>query len=289
MTKTLQQLWNDGKTILERAGIGEADLDARYLLFHAFSLDASHFFLDRGKMLPEDEQTLESIRRYEEMVKKRAERIPLQHILGTQEFMGLEFDVNENVLIPRQDTESLVELVLTECRERDISLLDMCTGSGCIAISLAKLGGYHQVAAADISPKALAVAEKNKEKLGAEVELVKSDLFDRFDSRRFHVIVSNPPYIPTGVIETLEPEVRDHDPVMALDGDEDGLIFYRRLALESKAHLYSQGKIYLEIGCDQGEEVSRIFKEAGYEQVQVFPDATGKDRIVRACWPGQQP
>lgn len=285
---TLQQLWNSGRERLETAGVSDAALDARYLLMEAFGLDQVHFLMERTVPLPDTEQTAEKVGRYRKMTERRAARVPLQHITGNQSFMGLDFLVNDHVLIPRQDTESLTEMVLREQTEKKLTVLDMCTGSGCIAISLAVLGGYESVTGVDISPEALEVAKQNRDRLwksqdGRSLEFLKSDLFENLPAdRRYDVIVSNPPYIPTEVIRGLEPEVRDHEPALALDGDSDGLKFYRRLASDSGLFLKSGGTIYLEIGWDQGESVSRLFEEAGYEQIGVFQDDAGKDRIVRA-------
>ncbi|MFR5600921.1 MAG: peptide chain release factor N(5)-glutamine methyltransferase [Lachnospiraceae bacterium] len=304
MIVTLQQLWNKGKITLKQAGNPDAELDARYLLLDAFGLDTVHFLMTRSQPLGEDEATKDRIARYEKMIRKRAARIPLQHIVGTQDFMGMEFFVNKDVLIPRQDTESLVELVLADAKEGRLGIwkhteilleerqvLDMCTGSGCIAISLAVLGGFGRVLGADISSKALLTAERNRDKLfragnGQSLGFIQSDLFSQIpEGERYDAIVSNPPYIPTEVIGTLEPEVKDHEPILALDGDEDGLKFYRYLAGSCQGYLKPDGMIYMEIGCEQGADVSRLFAEAGYREIQVFPDAAGKDRIVRAVRP----
>mgnify|MGYP000671796847 FL=1 len=223
------------------------------------------------------------------MIDRRAERIPLQHLTGVQEFMGFEFYVNEHVLIPRQDTETLVELVLKEQKGKDAALLDVCTGSGCIAISLALMGGYRDVTALDVSREALAVAARNAQRLLKEHEgefnLIESDMFERLEpDRRYDIIVSNPPYIPSHDIEGLEPEVRDYEPRMALDGTADGLAFYRILAEGCRKHLCPGGYVYMEIGFDQGQAVSRMFEMQGYVQVEVMKDMAGLDRVVRAGW-----
>lgn len=282
MSLTLQFLYEEGKEKLEQSGIQEASLDTKYLLFDAFHTDMTHFLINRNQKM-EEEVVCEMLMKYREMLHKRAARIPLQQILGSREFMGLEFFVNEHVLIPRQDTETLVELVLKEYKGENPSVLDICTGSGCIAVSLAKLGGFDHVFGADISEEALKVAEKNMRSILGEnsMELVKSDLFSSFDKEsRFDIIVSNPPYIPTEIIRGLEPEVRDHEPMLALDGKEDGLYFYRKLAMESPGHLNPKGAIYLEIGYDQGPEVSTLLKEAGFSDIRVIKDAAGLDRVV---------
>lgn len=286
MSLTLQFLYEEGKAKLEQSGIQEASLDTKYLLFDAFHTDMTHFLINRNQKM-EEEAVKDTLMKFREMIQKRAERIPLQQILGSREFMGLEFFVNEHVLIPRQDTETLVELVLKEYRDKNPSVLDMCTGSGCIAISLAKLGGFDHVSGADISEEALMVAEKNMRTILGEnsIELIKSDLFSSIDSeRKFDIIVSNPPYIPTEIIRGLQPEVRDHEPMLALDGKEDGLYFYRKLAMECQDHLYPKGTVYFEIGYDQGQEVGALLKEAGFTDIRVIKDAAGLDRVVCAAY-----
>lgn len=285
MNLTLQALLEEGTEVLLKAGVQEASLDARYLLFEAFQTDMTHFLMDRSRILPDTDSAGKAVEEYRAMIRKRAERIPLQQITGSREFMGLEFYVNEHVLIPRQDTETLVERVLRDYKGKNPEILDMCSGSGCIAVSLALLGGFDRVTGADISSEALKVAEKNAEHLMGEkkIALVESDLFDAFlKDRKFDVIVSNPPYIPTKVIEELQPEVRDHEPMLALDGKEDGLYFYRRLALESGCFLKPGGAVYFEIGYDQGEAVSGLLREAGFKDIQVIQDAAGLDRVVCA-------
>ncbi len=354
------KIWADvlnyGKKILKNAGIAEADLDAWYLFEQIFGISRAQYFLcareniagstaqkiavqeqhgdllESGNALECAELWLEEkMSAYENALKKRAARIPLQQIIGQQEFMGLTFFVNEHVLIPRQDTETLVELVLQEQKDTDISLLDMCTGSGCIAVSLKKLGGYACVEGADISEEALKVAKRNseeilensdvnndavssrteqiqnctnltnnqnkqdnsEERMVSEVRTVpqtgvifrRSDMFSAFPkTERFNVIVSNPPYIPSAVIEELEPEVRDHEPRGALDGTADGLYFYRILAEECAKHLTPGGHVYFEIGYDQGAAVKELLDIHGFKDTRVIQDLTGKDRVVCGAW-----
>lgn len=350
------KIWADvlnyGKKILKNAGIVEADLDAWYLFEQSFGISRAQYFLcarenivgstaqkiavqeqhgdllESGNALECAELWLkEKLSAYENALKKRAARIPLQQIIGQQEFMGLSFFVNEHVLIPRQDTETLVELVLQEQKDKDISILDMCTGSGCIAVSLKKLGGYAHVEGADISEEALKVARKNAAEilkehpetltdafeqnkavpeenclmvsghqkqyddseqcmmLNAGVSFRHSDMFSAFpETEPFDVIVSNPPYIPSAVIEELEPEVRDHEPRGALDGTADGLYFYRILAEECAKHLTPGGHVYFEIGYDQGMAVKELLDNHGFKDTRVIQDLAGKDRVVCGAW-----
>ena len=290
---TLRQLLEEGREELEKAGVADWALDARYLLMAAFDLDLASLLVKQERQILPGDESEEKIRCYRQMIGRRAERIPLQQILGEQEFMGFPFQVNEHVLTPRQDTETLVELVLRERPDPSQSVLDLCTGSGCIALSLARLGGYRRVWASDLSEEALKVAEENAKGLlkdpaesKADFRLLKSDLFEGIPKEeRFDILTSNPPYIPTEVIEGLEPEVRDHEPRMALDGDEDGLKFYRILAAEAGGFLNPGGAIYLEIGWDQGAKVEELLRQAGFQEIRTVKDLAGKDRVVRAGWP----
>jgi len=297
--KVWADVLNYGKQVLKDAGIAEADLDAWYLFEQIFGISRAQYFMcAREKISGDGLETKIAV--YDDVLKKRASRIPLQQILGQQEFMGLTFFVNEHVLIPRQDTETLVELVLNEQKDKNISILDMCTGSGCIAVSLKKLGGYAHVEGADISDEALKVAKRNStEILGEEPErnsadhavpqtgvtFRHSDMFSSFqETELFNVIVSNPPYIPSAVIEELEPEVRDHEPRGALDGTADGLYFYRILAEECAKHLTPEGHVYFEIGYDQGLAVKELLDTHGFKDTRVIQDLAGKDRVVCGTW-----
>ena len=281
---TWGELLLSGQKKLESAGIREYSLDGWYLFEHVFGMSRTDYLLRSRETVTAEVKALEE---FQEKLSRRAGREPLQHILGAQEFMGLEFYVNSDVLIPRQDTETLVETVLCAYKNQGISLLDVCTGSGCIAIRLAALGKYAHVEAADISNAALLTAEKNAEKiLGAGVvKFRRSDLFSAFaPEERFDVIVSNPPYIPSMVIEGLEPEVRDFEPRLALDGSGDGLFFYRKLAEESRSFLKENGAVYFEIGYDQGEAVERLLSGHGFKDTKVIKDLSGKDRVVSGRW-----
>ena len=270
---TLREAYEYGKEQLNLEGVDDADLDAGYLLEFVTGISRTMYYLKMQETISAEHEAL-----YRSCIETRASHIPLQHITGVQEFMGLEFCVNEHVLVPRQDTEVLVESVL-EVLKPGMKILDMCTGSGCILISLLKHGQVSKGVGADISEEALAVAERNCEKLGVKADLLKSDLFENI-SGRFDVIVSNPPYIRTAVIEELKEEVKFHDPFIALDGKEDGLYFYRKIVEKSPEYLNDGGKLYFEIGHDQGEDVKNLMEQAGFEEVTVKKDLAGLDRVV---------
>lgn len=270
---TLEEALGLGKKTLEEAGIVEAALDAWYLLEYVGKFDRSYYYLHYKEELTED-----LAQEYEGLLKKRAERIPLQYITGVQNFMGLDFKVNSNVLIPRQDTEILVETALGVIQP-GMRVLDLCTGSGCIIISLMHFAKEITGIGSDISKQALLTAKENAKANDVEVEWVRSDLFQNITGT-FDVIVSNPPYIPTRVIDTLMPEVRDFEPVDALDGREDGLFFYEKIIGESGTFLNAHGYLIFEIGHDQGEAVSAMMKQAGFEGVRVIRDLSGLNRVV---------
>ena len=270
---TLRGAYEYGQEKLKNAGISDAAVDAWYLLEFATGLNRAEYFLRMNEeMAPEEEA------KYREYIERREKRIPLQHITGTQEFMGLEFLVNEHVLVPRQDTEVLVETVLDDLQP-GMDVLDMCTGSGCILLSLMKLRKDVCGTGVDISEEALDVARGNAEKLDVKATFLQSDLFEKVEGT-YDVIVSNPPYIRTCVIEELEAEVRLYDPMLALDGKEDGLYFYRRIIGESVKFLKEKGKLYFEIGHDQGVDVKQLMEEAGFSYVTVKKDLAGLDRVV---------
>lgn len=279
---TLKDTYTDGKQRLEQAGVPEADLDAWYLLEYVTGISRAAFYADPDKEVPKAQKE-----QYEDCLKKRIRRIPLQHITGEQEFMGLNFRVNEHVLIPRQDTETLVEQALDLLKakaapraEGKYRFLDMCTGSGCILLSMLFRARYPAAGiGADISEKALAVARDNADALGMKADFIQGDLFENVKGK-FSMILSNPPYIPSAVIETLQEEVRLHDPREALDGKEDGLYFYRRIVKESREYLLAGGYLLLEIGYDQAEEVSGLMHRAGYSDIRVKKDLAGLDRVV---------
>ena len=270
---TLKQVYEEGQKQLQNVGIEEAGLDAWYLLEYVTGMSRAQYFLHMDEEIDGEQERI-----YQSLVSKRAQRIPLQHLTGRQMFMGLDFIVNEHVLIPRQDTEVLVEEVLKDLKP-DAQVLDMCTGSGCILISLLKLCDHVKGVGVDVSEEALGVAWKNAEQNKVEPLFLQSDLFENVTGR-YDVIVSNPPYIRTAVIDKLQEEVKLHDPWIALDGKEDGLYFYRKIIEESSNYLKLHGRLYFEIGHDQGNEVKRLMEENGFDQVTVKKDLAGLDRVV---------
>lgn len=289
---TLRDLARLGEQNLTAAGVPDAKHDAMVLLLDSFGITKSDYVLHGETDLigtapgtkPSFVKDLAaSLEKYREGIRRRSEREPLQQILGTAPFMGFEFSVDENVLVPRGDTEVLVETVIGDLQGQTpgLTCLDLCTGSGCIGISLAKLAGM-EVTLSDISEAALAVAYKNASVLAPQCSLVQSDLFENIP-QQFDLIVSNPPYIRDDVIETLDPEVRAYEPRTALSGGADGLSFYRRIAADAPAHLRENGRLYLEIGFDQGKDVSRILTENGFTDVKVHKDYCGNDRVVSAA------
>mgnify|MGYP002762369981 FL=1 len=275
---TYRECYEQGCRTLQAAGIEEAALDARLLLEAVCGTD-------RNDLLVHGEQPVspEAEEKYLNWIRQRAEHIPLQQLTGEQDFMGLTFAVNEHVLIPRQDTEILVEEVLKELHD-GMRVLDMCTGSGCILLSLLHYSNDCEGLGVDLSAEALEVAGRNVLKVltpekAEHAHFLQSDLFEKVEGK-FEIIVSNPPYIASAEVEKLMPEVRDHEPRMALDGTEDGLYFYRRIIEEAGKHLVSSGMLFFEIGYDQGQAVSELMRTEGYCDVQVVQDYAGLDRVV---------
>ena len=296
MSLLIKELINIGTKQLEEAGVSDAAADARELYCFMKGIDRAALIL-RWQDVLQDNQCEE----YFKLVGQRASRVPLQHITGRQEFMGLPFKVNDKVLIPRQDTETLVEDAIelmnkgtlrgqayTDSLTRGADVLDLCCGSGAIGISLAKLARGAKVICSDISEEAIKIAQQNAQLNNCRsVKFEKSDVFDVFrrktGNKKFNLIISNPPYVETGVIQSLQPEVRDHEPAMALDGGDDGLDFYRIIAQQAADHLKKDGVLMLEIGFDQKEAVKELLREtARFEKIIGLTDLTGKDRIVVA-------
>lgn len=284
---TYQDLYRKGSAYLQEVQIPEYALDARLLLEYVCGTNRNDLLAHGDKEVSEEQQ-----KRFDDLIMKRGQHIPLQHLTQEQDFMGLTFFVNEHVLIPRQDTECLVEVMMKELHD-GMRILDMCTGSGCILLSLLYYSNDCIGVGVDKSVQALEVARKNAELIGRQkkqncgmvedsdihVNFVESDLFQKVEGR-FDMIVSNPPYIRTEVIETLMPEVRDYEPRMALDGKDDGLFFYREIIDKSRKHLIRGGVLGFEIGFEQGEEVLKLMEKAGFCDVKVVKDLAGLDRVV---------
>ena len=277
---TLRDLLTEGEHALQSAGIEDWKMDAWYLMEEMLHVSRTRYLMEPSKEVSPEEEML-----YKKQIARRAEHIPLQHLTGHQEFMGLDFRVSEDVLVPRQDTEILVEEALKYVHS-GMKLLDMCTGSGCILLSIVKLAaelnGCKEVTGTgvDLSEKALKIAQENRRNLGLEqtTALLQSDLFEQVNGT-YDMIVSNPPYIASEVITTLSEEVKHHEPMMALDGGTDGLDFYRIIIEKSPAYLASKGMLFFEIGYDQGASVSQLM-EKNFENIHVIRDLAGLDRVV---------
>ena len=258
---------------LKNAGIEEAETEIWMIMESVLQIDRNYYLLHQTEEISE-----ENIRKLSDLVSQREKRIPLQYLLGETEFMGLPFYVNSNVLIPRPDTETLVETAMRYIT-KPMSVLDMCTGSGAVAVSLAHYTNV-EVTAADLSGNALSVAKKNCERNQTKINLIESDLFANIEGS-YDMIVSNPPYIRSEEILFLMPEVKDHEPILALDGREDGLYFYKKIATLGYRYLKNNGFLIFEIGFDQGKEVSDCMRKAGYIEVEVIQDLAGLDRVVK--------
>lgn len=292
----LYELINAGIAKLENCGVPDADIDADILWQYVSGMDRLDILMAKG-----DEVAANLEGRYNEVIDRRCTRMPLQYITGTQNFMGYDFDTSENVLIPRQDTETLVETALKltsasqmagqslkhasfdgQIARQPLSVLDMCCGSGCIGISYGLMNRESSVTLADISDDALDLTRRNRDKLCGDEDrfsVVKSNLFEDIEGR-FDIIMSNPPYIRTAVIDTLMPEVRDNEPRLALDGTEDGLYFYRMIVDRARNYIKDEGYVVFEIGNDQAEDVQHLFVDSGYEDIHVVQDLSHNDRVV---------
>lgn len=284
---TYGELYEYGKRTLEAAGVAEAALDARLLLEYICHTDRNELIVHADHNRSGMEEQF-----YRTVIEKRAERVPLQHITGEQEFMGLSFRVNEHTLIPRQDTEILVEEAMRHLVD-GMRILDMCTGSGCILLSLLKYSNECEGIGVDISEKALEVARENAARLQLSAAFLAGDLFAPLESLEaertvrggrhgvlFDMVVANPPYIETGVIAALMPEVRAHEPLAALDGGEDGLSFYRRITTQAPAYMQRGAYLFFEIGCGQAQAVTALMQETGFGGIEVLRDYAGLDRVV---------
>lgn len=267
-----------GMQKLKEAEIGEAQLDARLLLEEVCGTDHNTLLCHGDREVSEAEEE-----QYRRALEQRAVHVPLQHLLGYQDFMGLRFQVNEHVLIPRQDTEILVEEAMRYLHD-GMRILDLCTGSGCILLSLLHYSNDCEGTGVDISKEALQVAALNAELLGIKADFLKSDLYEKVTGK-FDLLVSNPPYIERKVIPTLMEEVREYDPYIALDGGEDGLDFYRRIIGGAQDYLERGGQILMEIGSGQAQAVSELLREAGFKEIDVCRDFAGLDRVVSGRLP----
>lgn len=297
---TLKSLIDDAISTLKENKIDDYEHDAIEIMLKLLDMDMARYLYEKDFDL-EEKYAINSIRNiisdYNELVNVRASHCPLQYILGETYFCGMKFGVDNDVLIPRADTETLVEKVLMDNPNRSKSVLDICTGSGCIAISLAKLGEYKLVAGSDISEEAIELASKNADEildgyefddeLNQRVFFIKSDLFEniakldkKYGINKFDIITANPPYIRTSDLRNLQREVRDYEPRLALDGDKDGLKYYKRIAKEAKDYLSKDGKIYLEIGFDQAKDVKDIFENEGWEFIELVKDLGENDRVL---------
>lgn len=268
MVKNINEALNDARTLLKENNIDERE--ARLLL--AFSLE-----IPIQKLLIQKTCTLREYSKYMKIINKRASGIPYAYIVGHKEFMKLDFEVNKNVLIPRDDTEILVQEVIKLNKKK---ILDMCTGSGCIAISLAKYIEDSIVDAVDISEKALTIAKVNAKKNNVCVNFIKSNLFTEVEEK-YEIIVSNPPYIKTEDLRDLQLEVKN-EPMKALDGGKTGLYFYKKIIKEAPKYLKPNGILALEIGYDQAKDVSNLLSKNGYENIEVIKDLSGNDRTIIA-------
>ena len=269
---------------LQKAEIEDFEYEIWMLLEWKLGIGRAEYFMDPDREIPD-----KAWMSLNEVLRERERRVPLQYLMGSCEFMGYTFEVDERVLIPRQDTECLVELAVEKIRQTlreqaSCQVLDLCTGSGCIGISVKLLCPEAEVTLSDVSEGALDVAKKNAWNLGASVRTIESDLFENIQGS-YDYILSNPPYIPSRVIEGLMPEVREFEPRIALDGTEDGLYFYRAIAEDAVGYLRPGGWLIFEIGQEQGEDLLSILREQGFENTEIKKDLAGLDRIAVGRWP----
>lgn len=271
--KSFKYALEEGTKYLIKHNIDNAKVDAWHLFSHLININRAEYFLHSDKEISNLQYN-----QYMELIKKRADNLPLQYIIGYQDFMGLKIKVNKDVLIPRLDTEVLVEEVLKVSKDKDV--LDLCTGSGCIIISLMKYGSINSGLGTDISKNALAIARENANINEVNVSFVESDLFSNIEDK-FDIIVSNPPYIPKDDISGLSKEVRVYEPHLALDGREDGLYYYRQIIKELKEYLRPKGYVFFEIGYNQAEAITEMLEAEGMEEIEVLKDLAGFDRIIK--------
>ena len=296
----LRNILDDAKALLKKHNIDDYDFDATEILLSILDMDMTEFLCEEDLEL-EDRYEKNSISKlisdYDELIEARADHFPLQYILGETYFCGYKFEIDRSVLIPRQDTEVLVEKVISDNPDKNKFVLDLCTGSGCIAIALANLGNYKLIVGTDISDDAISIAAKNAENLvnsneiddemSQKIYFLQSDLFSNFNKIRdnlgiesFDIITANPPYIRSADLSKLQDEVRKYEPRLALDGDRDGLKYYREIAKDARDYLSDKGKVYLEIGYDQASDVKSIFEKAGYTHIETIKDLGDNDRVI---------
>ncbi len=273
--------------------VPDPSIEAEFLLAHAFGCQKKDLLIHPERVLTPGE-----VEQFKGFVERRGRREPLQYILGEVEFRGLSFKVNRKVLIPRPETELLVEEAINSIKGRegsgegkDITILDLCTGSGCIAISIAKELPYCRVYAVDISERAIEVARENAERygVGERVIFLPGDLFEAIEplglDGEIDLIISNPPYVSKKEMEGLQPEIKAYEPLSALYGGEDGLDFYRRIVDEAPFYLSDGGLLIMEIGCSQAERVKDLLENEGlFSQIEVKKDLSGIDRIIKAAY-----
>ena len=281
----ISELKNNIQGRLEKAGIPDAETDTRIILREFAGISLSDLFAEPDKEVDPSADMV----KIEEVISAREKRVPLQHIVGKTCFMGFDFDVTPDALIPRPDTEILTEEALRDYHDGS-RFLDICTGTGCIITSLIALTNDCYGVGTDISEAALELASKNADSILADkrdrLVFKQGDLYGALDEgEKFDVIISNPPYIRTADIDGLMPEVKDHDPILALDGGEDGLVFYRRIIEGAMEHLVKGGDLLLEIGFDQAEDVMNIMKSNGFIEINCIKDFAGNDRVVRGILP----
>lgn len=275
----LKEILKYGKEELIKNNIEDASIIAKELAEHIFKITRAQMIANNDMEFSKDQTD-----NYINSIKKISTGIPIQYITNNQEFMNLNFYVDENVLIPQPDTETLVEEVINEYKEKKCEILDLCTGSGAIAISFAKYINESNIVASDISMKALQIAKLNAEKnlVRKKIEFIESDMFNKIYKDDFDIIVSNPPYIKTKVIEELDKQVKN-EPYIALDGGADGLKFYKIIIENAYKYIKNEGKVFLEIGYDQKNELINLFKENNhYENIYSKKDLGGNDRIIVA-------
>lgn len=278
--KTIGELINIGSSMLKEKDIETYRLDTQLILAHVLKRDKLYIMTNRDVNV-----SIKNEEKFLEFIEKRANKMPLKYILGETEFMGLDFIIKEGVLIPRNDTEILVEEVLKLIKdEEELEVCDLCSGSGAIGISLAHYRKNIKVDEIDFYPIPEEITKKNiaKHKLDDRVKFIKSDLLKEVikENKKYHILVSNPPYIKEEEINTLMKDVKDYEPHTALDGGEDGLVFYRRIIEESKKVLKENALIAFEIGYDQGEAVSKLLEDNGFNNIKVVKDLAGLDRVV---------